>query len=228
VVGTLGGFKSGLLAYYSQNESNASVDVNRLLLDAYFTGKAGPVDLKGEVAYVTGKNDNAVGADVDATGLGAYLGATLPAGPVTVCLEGAYAKGDDPGSKGENEGAFSHDYQGPFWSVILFNNMDYSGYASESNFGGDTSVSNAMAGKLSVSAAPMKGLSIYAAAVYATRDQVAAGKDKPMGQEIDLIATYGITENVSVTVGGGYLMAGDFYGDVDNPWGAVVAFKTTF
>lgn len=227
VVGDLAGFKTGLLAYYSQNETNASKSINRLLLDAYFNGKVGAIDLKGEVAYVTGKDDNAVGNDPDATGLGAYLGAFLPAGPVTVGLEGAYAKGDDPDTT-DNEGAFRHDYHSPFWSVILLNNMDYPGFANESALAGDGGLNNAMAGKLSVSAAPMKGLSLYAAAVYATRDQVAAGKDKPMGTEIDLIATYAVTENVALTVGGGYLMVGDFYGDVDNPLGAVVAFSTKF
>lgn len=227
VVGGVGPLKGGLLGYYSQNETNASKAINRLLLDAYFSAKAGVADVKGELAYVTGKDDNAVGKDVDVTGMGAYLGAFVPAGPVTVGLEGAYAAGDKPTSA-KNEGGFRHDYHSPYWSVILFNNLDYPGYASESDFGADAGLTNAMSGKLSVSAAPMKGLSLYAAALYATRDKVAAGKDKQMGTEIDLIASYAVTENVSLTVGGGYLMAGDFYGDVDNPLGGVVAFTTKF
>jgi hypothetical protein len=61
-----------------------------------------------------------------------------------------------------------------------------------------------MAGKVSASFAPMAGLSLYGAAVYAVRDQVAAGVDDQMGTEFDLVANYGIAENVTLTVGGGY------------------------
>jgi hypothetical protein len=225
---TLGGFNTGLIASYTKNETSAAVDITRLLLDAFLMGKAGAVDIKGEVAYVTGEDDNAVGPDVDAQGLGAYLGAFVPAGPATVGIEGAYVSGNDL-STAKNEGAFTSDYQSPFWSVILFNNMDYPGFSNESSLSSDTSLGNGYAGKVSVSMSPLKGLSLYGAVVYAARlEDTATAEADPLGTEFDLIATYGITDNVSLTVGGGYLMAGDFYGDVDNPWGAVAAFTTKF
>jgi hypothetical protein len=229
-IAKVGPFTTGLIGSYTINETSAAVDVTRLLLDAYVMGKAGIVDLKGEVAYITGKNDNAAGADVDARGLGIYLGAFLPAGPVTVGLEGSYVSGDDLSTTTKNEGAFASDYQGPFWSVILFNNMDYPGYANESTGpSGDTSLTNGYAAKASVAAVPVKGLSVYGAVVYAARNEdTAIAKADPLGTEIDLILTYNITDNVSLTCGGGYLMAGDFYGNVDNPWGAVAAFTTKF
>lgn len=225
---TLAGFNTGLIFSYTINEASAAVDITRLLVDAFLTGKAGPVDIKGEVAFVTGKNDNAATADVDYQGLGVYLGAFLPAGPVGLGLEAAYVSGDDPGTKDKNEGAFSEDYQGPFYSIILFNNLDVSGYAGESNLSGDTSLANAIAGKFSVSAKPLPALALNGAVVYATRDQVAAGKSKDMGVEIDLVGVYSITENVSWTIGAGYLVAGDYYGDVKDPWGAVSAFTVKF
>ena len=76
---------------------------------------------------------------------------------------------------------------------------------------------------------PMKGLSFYGAAVYATRDQkVGTNNEKGLGTELDLVGNYAITDNVSWTIGGGYLMAGNYYGDVKNPWGAVSAFTVKF
>ena len=65
-------------------------------LDGFAIGKVGPVDLKAEVAYVVGKNDSTTRHDHDVAGLGAYVGAAMPVGPVTLGLEGAYAAGDDP------------------------------------------------------------------------------------------------------------------------------------
>ena len=55
----------------------------------------------------------------------------MPAGPVTIGFEGAYASGDDP-TTAKNEGAFRADYKSPFWSFILFNNFDYDGYQNGS------------------------------------------------------------------------------------------------
>ena len=75
---------------------------------------------------LTGKTDYdaAAKADVDLSGMGVYAGAIVPAGPVTVGVEGAYVSGDDPSTTNKNEGALRSDYHGPFWSVILFNNLD--------------------------------------------------------------------------------------------------------
>jgi hypothetical protein len=229
MIANAGGFNTGLIGSYTMNETTATVDITRLLIDAYVMGKAGPVDLKGEVAFVTGENDNATGADVDYEGLGVYLGAFVPAGPVTIGFEGEYVSGDDL-STAKREDAFSSDYHSPFWSVILFNNMDYPGYAGESSGpGGDTGMLNGLAGKVSFNAVPMPGLSLYGAAVYAQRlEDTKTTKADPLGTEIDLVMNYSVTPNVTLTLGAGYLIAGDFYGDVDNPWGTVAAFTTKF
>jgi hypothetical protein len=90
--------------------------------------------------------------------------------------------------------------------------MDLNGYAGESNVGNNSSVSNAIAGKLTLVAKPVAGLTIVGAALYATRDQKVSGNnEKGMGTELDLIFVYAITPNVSWTVGAGYLLPGDFY-----------------
>lgn len=228
VISKIGGFNVGLIGAAVLNGSNPNVNSTLYGVGAYAMGKVGPANLSFEIAsYLAGKEDLTVGQDVDNSGLMAYLGVSLPAGPVTLGLEGAYAAGDDPGTKDKNEGVAKQDYQGPFWSVILFNNMDYQGYDKAGLMSTDNNFANAIAGKLSVAAAPAKGVSLYGAAVYATRDQVASGS-KDMGVEFDVVATYAITPNISWLVGGGYLVAGDFYGDVNDPWGAVSAFTVKF
>lgn len=226
-IGKGGGFTFGLLELATFNNADASVDTSSYTTSVYAIGKAGPVDLSTEIVYVMGENDFAAKADQDLQGIGAYLGAFIPAGPVTIGVEGAYA-GGDKASSAKNEGAFKFDYHSPFWSIVLFNNMDLNGYAGETSVAGNTSLTNAMAAKLTVTAKPAAGLTIIGAAVYAARDQVAAGKKKPMGTELDLIFVYAITPNVSWTVGAGYLLPGDYYGDVDNALAAKSQFVLNF
>ena len=133
-------------------------------------------------------------------------GATMPVGPVTVGFEGAYVSGDDP-TTAKNEGAFASDYQSPFWSIILFNNLDYNGYQNESVTGpapADSGMKNAWGIKPSVSVPLMPGLSLYGAVVYAARiEDVKSGRQvttaDPLGTEIDVIVNYAITPNVSWT-----------------------------
>lgn len=240
-VADIAGWKAGGLLKYSINESTVDLEATSLLGDLYAIGKAGPVDLKVEVAAVSGKNDYKDNSkDVDLSGTGAYVGAFVPAGPVTIGLEGAYASGDKVSTKDENEGAFSSDYQGPFWSVIFYQNMDYPGYAIDGNtstYTGDFQVRNAMAGKVSVVANPVKPLTLIFNALYAQANEVADGVDEAMGMEFDFVAVYGITENVSLTAGVGYADLGDYWkgkagaakGELpDNPLGAVAAFTTKF
>lgn len=149
----------------------------------------------------------------------------LPLGPlVTVGLEGAYSRGDDPKTPGKNEGFFSADYQGPYWSVIFYNNMDCSGYAGDtqsSNADMDSGVRNAVTGKFSAVVTPLKNLSVTGAGLYAAADRTRGGVDKALGWEFDVIAVYGITGNVSLTAGGSGRKP-------DNPLGGVVAFTTRF
>jgi hypothetical protein len=226
----LGGWNVGLIAAAILNETDPNVDSLIAGPDVFAMGKLGPVDVKFEACYLTGKEDKTVGLDVDNQGLMAYVGVSMPAGPVTLGFEGAYAAGDDLTTTDKNEGVAKQDYQGSFWSVILFHNMENESYDHKgSSYSKDTNFYNAIAGKFSVSAAPAPGLSLYGAVVMATRDQKEAGNnEKGLGTEVDLVATYAITPNVSWTVGGGYLMAGDFYGDVDDPWGVKSQFLVKF
>ena len=234
----MAGWNYGAIVALVQNATTLNTEVSRWVVDGYGMGKVGPVDLKAEAVWGFGKDDNTGKPDVDASGLGIYVGATMPAGPVTAGLEFAYVAGDDPSTTDKNEGAFASDYQSPFWSIILFNSLDYNGYANESVTGpapSDSGMKNAWGTKLSCSAAPMQGLTLYGAAVYASRLEdvknattgVVTPAD-PLGIEIDITATYAITPNVSWTVGGGFLVAGNYFGDMKDPWGLMSAFTVKF
>lgn len=229
VVGKMAGWSSGVVAARINNETVEHTDSVLNLIAVYTMGQAGPLGIKVDLTYGFGKDDHDTIPDVDLQSFMAYVGLFLPAGPVNLGLEGAYVSGDDPGTKGKNEGALTSDYQSPFWSVVLFNNMDHNGYQGESNVGADSGLKNGYAAKASCTVVPMPGLTLYGAIVYASRleDTKAANAD-PLGTEIDLVGTYAITPNVSWTLGGGYLVAGDFYGDVDNPFGFVSNFTVKF
>ena len=228
-VATLGGWNTGLVYAFIGNGSNPNADWSLHVIDAYAMGKGGPVDIKAEISVGFGKNDLKVGQDQDLSTIAAYGGAFMPAGPVTLGFEGVYVSGDDPSTKDKNEGALNSDYQSPFWSVVLFNNLDYNGYMGESNTATDAGVSNAWACKFSGALGPAPGLSLYGAVVYAARLQDTATKAAdPLGTEIDIVGSYAITPNVSWTIGGGYLIAGDYFGNNDNPWGAMSAFTVKF
>ena len=232
VISKLSNWNVGLVYAIILDETTPDNDFMLNGFDGYAIGKIGGADLKAEVAWATGKNDFTSKPDQDVEGLMAYLGFAMPIGSMTLGLEGAFNQGDKADTS-KNENGLKTDYQSPFWSVILFNNFDYNGFQGESNVSGDTSLNNAWAGKASLAWALNPKFSVYGAALYATRDQLtaaqkAANVDKAMGVELDLVMNYKVTANVSWTVGGGYLMAGDFYGDVSDPWGAVSAFTLSF
>ncbi len=232
-VGKAADWNFGIIGLGTFFEADSAVDTTHYIGDVYAMGKAGAANISFEALYLTGKNDYASKADVDLSGMAAYLGAFVPAGPVTIGFEGAYTSGDKPGTAGKNEGAFTADYHSPFWSVVLFNNMDLPGYAGETSPGGaNLGLKNAMAGKVTVVAKPAPGLTVVGAAVYAARDKVAAGVSKGMGTEFDLIFVYAITPNINWTVGAGYLLVGDYYKaggkEADNALAATSQFVLNF
>lgn len=241
--GTVADWNYGGLVSYTVNETTPTVAPGvqkRTWADGFVTGKAGPLDLKVEVAFVTGDNKVNGKSKVDVGGLGAYVSVAVPAGPVTIAVEGAYAAGDDP-TTAKNEGGFRADYNSSFWSIILYNNLDYPGYlgsatgnaVTSTDPGTDYGVTNAAAGKLSFTVSPVKGFTIIAAAVFAQAlEDVKIGttthKADNLGTELDLVAVYSITENVYFLGGVGYLMAGDFFGDVDDPLGVMGSLNVKF
>lgn len=240
-------FRFGLIAAYTTDGSRFRFpkgDLGYTAVDFFVKGKLGPVAFNAEIVDGAGAIDRDDGTTLDLSGLGGYLGVFAPVGAlVTLGLEGAYARGDDPATLDENEGFFSADYQGPYWSVIFYNNLDYPGYAvdpqtSDPSAARDFSVRNAISGKASVVVTPLQGLVLTAAGLYAAADETAPGVDEAMGWEFDFVAVYALTDNVSVTAGVGCAVLGDYWksaaiagpagGKPDNPVGSLVALSAKF
>jgi len=118
-----------------------------------------------------------------------------------------------------------------------------------SDVANDYSVTNAIAGKATVAWSPMKGFTLMGSAVYsqalqdvavvtpakaatATTPAVPAKTtiiaSNPLGTEFDVVAVYNITDNVYFLGGFGYLVAGDFFGEVDNPMGVMGSLNVKF
>lgn len=228
-LGKAAGWNFGVLIIDTMFDATPGSDTQHFIFDVMATGKAGPADIAFEAGYLTGTTENDATADVDLSGLIAYAGVFVPAGPVKIGVEGAYASGNDPNTA-KNEGGIKFDYHGPFHSVVLFNNMDLDGYAGETSVSGNSSVGNAVAGKLSLVAVPAPGLTLMGAVVYAQRlEATATGGADPLGVEFDLVASYAITPNVNWVIGAGYLLPGDYYaGDPSNALAATSQFVVKF
>jgi hypothetical protein len=228
VTGTFNGWSTGLLGLYRLQEQDPTVSKDAMAFDVFAKGAFGNAKINAEAFYGFGTYDYSGKPDVDASAFLAYVGAFLPLGPVGAGFEVAYATGDDPGTLDKNEGAYFMDYNGPFTSFILFNNFDLDGWNSVYSGGADKGVNNALALKASGTFAASQQLSFMGALVWAKADQTRANQDSDMGVEIDLLAKYALTANVTVQAGFGYLAAGDFYNVDNDPWVGTAHAIVTF
>jgi hypothetical protein len=202
---------------------DAGVTWDGLVTTPYVKAKLGPVALEAQIYYLYGKiawegNTAALGnpPDVDLNQLSAYIDATVDLGMFYVGGSLAYISGDDPSTADEQEGGVLGG--GEDWNpcLIMFNNdLTYwagrqGGYNGSSNGGVMT---NAYFGQLRAGVRPIDKLDIMASVSYATADKTpqAVWDSREYGYEIDLTATYKITNNLSYMLGGGYWIVGDYY-----------------
>jgi len=189
----------------------------------YVKAKLGPVALQAQIYYLVGKqayegNTALLGnpQDVDLDQLSAYIDATVDLGMFYFGGSLAYVSGDDPSTADKSEGGVLGG--GIDWNpcLIMFNNdLTYwagrqGGYNGSSNGGVMT---NAYFGQLRAGVRPIDKLDIMASVSYATADKTpqAVWDSREYGYEIDLTATYKLTNNLSYMLGGGYWIVGDYY-----------------
>ncbi len=203
------------------------------LLGAYTKAKFGPVRVEAEVNYTFGdfsKYDSGVHdyfsvPDMRLNQLTAYLRAEAALGPAYVGGVFAYVQGDDPGTTHVSEGGWvngGRDFQP---CLIMFNwertywtgtTPGYNAGASTTgiSYGSlDSPMQNAWFGQLFGGVKPIDKLDIKASVSYATADKkpTAAWQYNDYGYELDLTATYKITNNLSYMLGGGYLFTGKYF-----------------
>ena len=132
----------------------------------------------------------------------------------------AYVAGDDPATTDKMEGGVFNG--GRDWNpcLILFNydNTFWTG----SQLGADATsdgapMNNTFFAQIRVGVRPVDKLDIMASFAWAHADKTPTNQwqSRDYGYEIDLTATYKITNNLSYMLGGGYLLTGDWFKGVN-------------
>jgi len=183
----------------------------------YVKANIGPVAVEAEAEYQWGKaRDWESGTpvavdDVKISSWSAYVDALADLGMFYVGGTFAWIQGDDPASA-KQEGTQTG---GRDWNpcLIMFN-YDLTYWAGPIlGFGGTANanaMTNAWFGQIRGGVRPVADLDIMASVAYAQADEKGAF-DKEYGWEVDVTATYKITNNLSYMLGVGYWFVGDYY-----------------
>jgi hypothetical protein len=213
------GIEAGLLYKYYLNNSTLVLAAPNTgsqkftLIAPYMKATFGPVFVEGELNYFFGKafESKVAGvSDIDMRAYGAYLHAKMNLGPAYVGAQFALASGDDGSDVTKSKTSIAG--AGSSWNTTLILNADdllnWSASTGSANNGKLNTVNyNLYAGFL-----PTPKLDIKTSLTYARAHKVAAtavNKEKELGLELDVTATYKIYNNLSYMIGAGYLWTGD-------------------
>ena len=228
----------GLLGYYVRNavlridhpllplgQDQFKQDVYGLI--PYAKAKIGPVAVEAEAQYQWGKARNwesgIAADDVKISSWYAYVDALADFGMFYVGLTGAFVSGDGDPTDTTAKGTLD---AGRDWNplLILFNyDRTYWGgnLAGWNGTDANNAMTNALFGMVRAGVRPIADLDIMMAVAYAEADKkinraytaatAAATASDDYGWEVDVTATYKITNNLSYMLGVGYLFTGDYY-----------------
>jgi len=207
---------AGLQVMYSNDASLAGAKDRYYTVSPYVQTTIGPVFVEAEVNYQYGEREddgNGLG-DVDIKGWSAYVHGKGNIGPAYVGAFYAYVSGDDPNDTDLE--AYRPDGGGTFDPALILwgekNNKWLGNLGDAYNSSTDGYMKNAHLFQVYAGYKPMPKLDVKAAVSYAMCDEEQfAGQDDEIGIEADLTAAYKIYDNLTYTVGFGYLWAGDFY-----------------
>jgi len=191
------------------------------IVQSFVKTKFSRIYFEGEVAYAWGDYVKFDGAhpgvsDMTLSNLQAYIKAIADFGPVYVGGIAAYVAGDDPGTTDKCEGGFFSGGREFNPALILFNTerSDWGGAISGYNTSAiNGQMTNTWFFQLITGVKPVDKLDIRATVSYANADKkpTAAWLYNNYGTEVDLTATYKITNNLSYMLGGGYLFTGNYF-----------------
>ena len=205
---------------------NLNYDLKYHVLSPFVTAKIGPVSMEAQIYYLIGKvqfEDSALPwipylpspSEIDMSALSAYVNATADLGMFYAGGTVAYISGDDPGTPDKLEGALTG---GLDWNpcLLMFNNdRNYwaGGISGHNGSNQRGEMSNAWFFQVRAGVKPIEKLDIMASLSYAHADKKpsAAWLYNAYGYEVDVTATYKITNNLSYMLGVGYLFTGDYY-----------------
>ena len=188
----------------------------------YAKAQIGPVKLQTELIYFIGKlkdyEDNAAKADVQLSALSAWVDAAADFGMFYAGGTMAYVAGDDPGTTDKAEGDALRNNGGRDWSPCLIMWNEERSYWAGALTGYDNAAQtspmyNAWFFQARAGVRPADNLDLMASVSYANADKkpTTAWLYNDYGYEVDLTATYKITQNLSYMLGAGYLFTGSYY-----------------
>jgi hypothetical protein len=181
--------------------AGANVDATLGSFNLWFTGvyQGGTID-----DATPGADDQDVKAGLLAGGL------SVPLGPASLHGQAFYATGDDNAGDNDMEAFFGIGGGGVGWAYYWSELMGlgtFDNQVSAGSPGGD--VSNLWAANIGATIKPMEKLSLTGDIWYAALVEDNANNDDALGIEVDLAATYELTEGLSMRVVGAYLFADD-------------------
>jgi len=192
----------------------------------FVKAKFGPVAVEAEAWYLGGKvmkwEDDLPAVlrplnDIDLSAWSVYVNAVADFNMFYFGGTFAYMSGDDPDTADKVEGGPGTATGGRDWNpcLIMFN-WDRNYWQGALNGYGVTSdagvMSNAYFFQLKAGARPISDLDLAMSVSYAKADKLPTGYfEKDYGWEVDVTATYKITNNLSYMLGAGYLFTGDYY-----------------
>jgi len=203
--------------------------VNISAVNPYVKLTLGDLYIESELQWVDGKAKNTTGADLELEGLTFYLMGKYNLGPVYLGALFAYVQGDDPATPNTQkiENALSLANSGADWDpcLILFsdtcttslgqNATSASMYNTSDYSMTGTSMTNGYLYQVFAGAAFDK-LSMKASLTFAEAHEKGGTTPKPYvskdyGTEFDVVVDYKLYDNLTYTIGAGYLWAGDYY-----------------
>ncbi|MEA3486668.1 MAG: hypothetical protein U9R20_03335 [Thermodesulfobacteriota bacterium] len=206
-----GGINAGLLYKYWRGADSAVDNLTTMnILIPYFKATFGDIYAEGEIIWIGGEIENAAGANVvDLEGLAAYFKVKMNLGPAYIGGLMVYAQGNDPADP-TTQGGMANS--GCDWNpcLILFNDTCV---PPVGRFAGATTGNNINNGYIYqvFGGMSMDKLSVKASLSHAIADEAQGYVDDVYGTEFDLEAAYKIYDNLTYSVGFGYLWAGDWY-----------------
>jgi len=219
---------AGVLGVYGRNAETRPLGwmISYYMLEPYATAKFGPVSIQAELQYAWSGHfvkfeNNIPLSDQKLSNWAGWIDITASFGPVYVGGSFAYVAGDNPDTTDTVEGGILTG--GADWNpCLILWNYDRT-YWAGSLAGQGTSVNsdpmvNAFFYQGRVGVKPIDKLDILASVSYAYADKKPTGYvSNEYGWEVDLTATYKITNNLSYMLGIGYLFTGDYFkGEVAN------------
>ena len=213
------GFQVNYYNYANTRPPAASYKRTYFVLTPYTTAKIGPVALQAEINYLTGDQKYEAPlttADKKLENITGWIDATADFGMFYAGGTIAYVSGDDPGSSDKIEGGILNG--GRDWSPCLimwnYERTNWAGGLAGYNAANqDTAMANGWFFQVRGGVKPISALDIMASVSYANADKkpTAVWLYNDYGYEVDLTATYKITNNLSYMLGAGYLFTGDYY-----------------